>query len=81
MLRYAQHDIMFPCHPERSEGSVRRPGKMLRFAQHDMTALLLRYCHKTFAPLRLCVKMKIALDAKTRRRKDPQNLCASAPLR
>ena len=24
------------CHPERSEGSARRPGEMLRYAQHDM---------------------------------------------
>ena len=31
------HPIPAPCHPERSEGSLRRPGEMLRFAQHDMS--------------------------------------------
>ena len=27
-----------PCHPERSEGSLRKPGEMLRCAQHDMSS-------------------------------------------
>ena len=49
MLRFAQHDIVlpvtigsvtlkWPCHPERSEGSLPRPGEMLRCAQHDMSS-------------------------------------------
>ena len=32
------HPIPAPCHPERSEGSLKRQGEMLRCAQHDMSS-------------------------------------------